>query len=103
MATHQHQVFLATGLLLLAVTMAASDDLILDADSEDNYTLKPGDQAMVVEPGTLKLAFFVTAYQDDASPLNPWGRISSFLSHLDAVPCSRSTPLCPSSTTFKKS
>ncbi len=51
MAAHQHQKFLATGLLLLAVTMAPSDDLILDADSEDNYTLEPGDQAMVVEPG----------------------------------------------------
>ena len=36
MATYLHQVFSATKLLLLGVTVAASDDRILDADSAGN-------------------------------------------------------------------
>ena len=46
MTTHLNRVFLATGLLLVAVTMAASDEFILHADSESHYTLKLSGHAM---------------------------------------------------------
>jgi hypothetical protein len=34
---------------------------------------------MVIEPGTLELAFFVTAYKDNNDVLNPWRRVADFL------------------------
>ncbi len=40
------------------------------------FRKQPG---MVVQPGQLSLAFFVTAYEDDVYPVNPWRRVSSLL------------------------
>jgi len=34
---------------------------------------------MVLPAGTVELAFFVTAYTDDATPSNPWDKTSGFL------------------------
>ena len=40
------------------------------------FKKRPG---MAVESGQLRLAFLVTAYEDDAAPVNPWRRVSSLL------------------------
>ena len=40
------------------------------------FKKRPG---MVIEPGPLRLAFFVTVYKDEAQPVNPWRRVSSLL------------------------
>lgn len=34
---------------------------------------------MVLEPGAVTLRFFVTAYKEDAQPINPWRRTAQFL------------------------
>lgn len=36
-------------------------------------------RGMTFEPGIVELAFFVTAYEDHADPINPWHRVSRFL------------------------
>lgn len=36
-------------------------------------------EGMTFEPGTVEMAFFMTAYRDDATPINPWGRVARFL------------------------
>jgi len=40
------------------------------------YKKEPG---MVFEPGTVELGFFISVYQDEAVPSNPWSRVSRFL------------------------
>ena len=42
------------------------------------FRKRPG---MTIEPGQLTLAFLVTAYEDEARPVNPWRRVSSLLDH----------------------
>lgn len=34
---------------------------------------------MVIEPGAIELAFFVTAYEDTSEVVNPWGRVAKLL------------------------
>ena len=40
------------------------------------FRKRPG---MVIEPGTLKLAFYICAYRDESTPLNPWHKVASLL------------------------
>ncbi len=47
------------------------------------FRKQPG---MVVAPGELRLAFFITAYQDDAAPVNPWRHVSKLLWERHAQP-----------------
>jgi len=47
------------------------------------YEKVPG---MVLEPGTVRLGFFVKVYMDDSEPTNPWSEVSAFLWDRYAVP-----------------
>ncbi|RKX33491.1 MAG: hypothetical protein DRP64_20895, partial [Verrucomicrobia bacterium] len=47
------------------------------------YEKEPG---MVLEPGTVRLGFFIKAYMDELKPTNPWSEVSAFLWDRYAVP-----------------